>query len=336
MPSALEHAQPHAGRSPTRPRTRRPRAVALRTSRWGERGPESVPLPSSAPRRYAARQHARATTRFGGRSSGARPRLTTPASLQHSQRPVVACDMELVARLPPEGVSLVGADLGRHAELAQEAEGAPRRRRAREVEVERDLAAATEVQAPGGVREAGELGEPVAVLRGTIPASSFRRSSDSDTFELQQPTLVLDSERAVRAEPVRRDDAMARDDEPEAVARAERAHSTLRVQAPGERRELAVGDRLAPTDPRIARVSASSNPVRPSRSIATSTKSSGAGEVAREPVASGSPLPRCSPPRAAARVQRAGPRRADLPHAPAPAPLADVRGGHRRNRRIKR
>ena len=83
---------------------------------------------------------------------------------QHAQRPVVARDMELVPRLPPERMSLIGADLGGEAELAQETEGAPGRSGAREVEVERDLAASTEVQAARGMRETRELGEPVALL----------------------------------------------------------------------------------------------------------------------------------------------------------------------------
>ena len=98
---------------------------------------------------------------------------------QHLQRAVVAGDMELVARLPPEGVALIGADLGRDAQLAQETESAPRRSGAREVEVERDLAAPTEVQAARGMRETRELREPVALL--AAARSPRARSGDPQT-----------------------------------------------------------------------------------------------------------------------------------------------------------
>ena len=57
-----------------------PSSDAVRSSRCGERGPDSDPPPSSAPRRYAPRQQERATIRRGGRSSGAPRRSTTPAS----------------------------------------------------------------------------------------------------------------------------------------------------------------------------------------------------------------------------------------------------------------
>src|SRR6058998_926270 len=83
---------------------------------------------------------------------------------QHLERPVVAGDMELVPRLPREGVTLVGADLGREAEPAQEAESTPGRSGARKVEVECDLAASAQVQAARRMRETGELREPVALL----------------------------------------------------------------------------------------------------------------------------------------------------------------------------
>ncbi len=61
-------------------RTVRLRATRSRISRCGSRGPESEPAPSSAPRRYAPRQHERPTTRFGGTSSGAPDGESTPAS----------------------------------------------------------------------------------------------------------------------------------------------------------------------------------------------------------------------------------------------------------------
>src|SRR5262245_51650320 len=67
-------------------------------------------------------------------------------------------------------------------------------------------------------------------------------------LELQQPALVAEPERAVRPEPVGRDDAVARDEEPEPVRRAHRADRPLRVRVPRERRDLAVGRRLPVRD----------------------------------------------------------------------------------------
>ena len=64
---------PSAAPPPTEPTLRRndaPAGVGVRTSRCGDRGPVSEPPPRNAPRRYAPRQQARATTRPGGRSSG--------------------------------------------------------------------------------------------------------------------------------------------------------------------------------------------------------------------------------------------------------------------------
>src|SRR5512133_2260337 len=83
---------------------------------------------------------------------------------------------------------------------------------------------------------------------GAIPASSSRGTSDSDTLELQAPPLVIDPERAVRAEPTCRHDAMAGDHECEAVARAEGARGPLCVRPAGKRRQLSVRDRLASSD----------------------------------------------------------------------------------------
>src|SRR6266487_94682 len=81
---------------------------------------------------------------------------------------------------------------------------------------------------------------------GAIAASSLRTSSESDTFELQQPALVPDTAGAVATDPVRGDHAVARDDEGKPVVRANRAGGALRVRVAGERRQLAVGDDLAP------------------------------------------------------------------------------------------
>src|SRR5438132_1837392 len=59
-------------------------------------------------------------------------------------------------------------------------------------------------------------------LRGAIAASSFRRSSERDTFELQEASFVLQAEAAVAAETVGGDDSVAWEDERVAVLRAER------------------------------------------------------------------------------------------------------------------
>jgi hypothetical protein len=71
--------------------------------------------------------------------------------------------MELVPRLPAERAPLVRADLGGHAELTQEAESPTSRRGAHEVEVESDLPAPAQVEAPGRVCETRELGKAVAL-----------------------------------------------------------------------------------------------------------------------------------------------------------------------------
>ena len=56
-----------------------------------------------------------------------------------------------------------------------------------------DAASAEQMDRAGGMREAGQLRQHVAVLRGVIAASSLRRSSESDTapFQLEQPSLVV-------------------------------------------------------------------------------------------------------------------------------------------------
>ena len=73
-------ASESSSRAATAARNSAPARVAVRSSRCGSRGPESEPPPSRAPRRYAARQHERPMTRFGGRSSGALVAERTPAS----------------------------------------------------------------------------------------------------------------------------------------------------------------------------------------------------------------------------------------------------------------
>src|SRR5204863_5976390 len=86
-----------------------------------------------------------------------------PGFVQDLQGVLVSCDVELIAHRTVEGTALVGADLGRDAEAAQQAEGAPRDGGVRNVEMHGDLPAALEVDAAGRVEEARELRQPVAV-----------------------------------------------------------------------------------------------------------------------------------------------------------------------------
>ena len=80
VPRALEHVQlrarPRGDRGEERARPRSPRCGSRGA---GRSGPLSEPAPSSAPRRYAPRQHRRATTRCGGCSSGRCEASRTPA-----------------------------------------------------------------------------------------------------------------------------------------------------------------------------------------------------------------------------------------------------------------
>ena len=64
-------------------------------------------------------------------------------------------------------------------------------------------------------------------------------------LELEEAPLVLAAERSVSAKPAGGHHAVAGHDEREAVAGAERARGALGVRMPGQRGELAVGDRLA-------------------------------------------------------------------------------------------
>ena len=126
-------ARRRAARAPSAAAAAATRLGALAASRCGPRGAATAArspsrAASSAPRRYAARQHDRARRRFrGGRSRGAERASTTPASLEHLERARLAFDVELVARLPPEGAPPVGADLRADAErrAAARRPGAP-------------------------------------------------------------------------------------------------------------------------------------------------------------------------------------------------------------------
>jgi hypothetical protein len=106
------------------------------------------------------------------------PRAEDAGLVQHLERPVVPGDVELVARRPVERASTVGPDFRGDPELAEEAEGSAGDGGLGDVEVHRDLAAPTEVDASGRVKEPGELGEPVAVAqrrdRGQLGAEILR------------------------------------------------------------------------------------------------------------------------------------------------------------------
>src|SRR3979411_722698 len=72
-------------------------------------------------------------------------------------------DVQLVARGTVERVLLVRADLRLDVEGAQESERATCDGRAREIELQRELAATAQVAADGDVEEARELGETIAI-----------------------------------------------------------------------------------------------------------------------------------------------------------------------------
>src|SRR5438034_4898533 len=171
---------------------------------------------------------------------------------------------------------------------------------------------------------------------GLIPASSFRSSSDSDTFELQETALVVDAERAIRAEPVGRHDAVTGNDDREPVPSAERSRCTLRVRTAGECRQLAVRHRLAAADPaeRLRQLTLElRRAVELDRHVEEVVWL--AREVAREPLGERVvPAARLDRGPGQLVVQQTIPFEPDLPHAPAGRFVARVRGGHPRNRRI--
>jgi hypothetical protein len=84
--------------------------------------------------------------------------------VQNLQGVLVSGDVKLVPSRAVESTALVRADLGRDAEAAKEAEGTPGHGRARNVDVDGDLSATPEVDAPSAVKEAGELRKAVALF----------------------------------------------------------------------------------------------------------------------------------------------------------------------------
>lgn len=73
-----------------------------------------------------------------------------------------------------------------------------------------------------------------------MAASSCRRSSESDTFELQQTSFVLHAQRAVRADACCGDNAVTGNDQAEAVVGAERSGGALGARVAREASEIAV------------------------------------------------------------------------------------------------
>lgn len=74
---------------------------------------------------------------------------------------LVAGDVQLVARTSFEGTARIRSDLAADAERPEQAEGPPRHRRVADVEVNGHFTSTAEVNASGGMEEAGELGEPI-------------------------------------------------------------------------------------------------------------------------------------------------------------------------------
>ena len=174
---------------------------------------------------------------------------------EHAERALRALDVELVARRAIEGPRRVGADLRRDAQLGEQRERAPDDGRGREVEVERDRAAAAEMHRARRVEERGDLRQPVAAarrrdrreLRADV-VDERAGAHRSHSLEREQTTLQLGPGGAVPSDAVRRDDAVARDDQREAVVGAERPGRSRAPGPAGERGELAVRDDLAPGD----------------------------------------------------------------------------------------
>ena len=81
-----------------------------------------------------------------------------------------------------------------------------------------------------------------------MAASSCRRSSESDTLELQEASLVLHAQRAVGAESSRGDHAVTGDDQTEAVVGAERSGGALSAGMACQASEVAVRNNFSVGD----------------------------------------------------------------------------------------
>jgi hypothetical protein len=78
-------------------------------------------------------------------------------------------DVQLVPGRSGERALPIGAQLGAHADVAEQSERAPGYGGLAHVEVQRHLASAVDVEPPRGVEEPGELSEPIAIRRGHDP-----------------------------------------------------------------------------------------------------------------------------------------------------------------------
>ena len=107
------------------------------------------------------------------------PRAQHPGLVEHLERAALTLDVELVARPALEGAAPVAADLTPDAEAAKQRERPTRNRRAGHVQVDGHLAAAAQVDRPGGVEERRQLRELVALPprgdRGELVANVLRK-----------------------------------------------------------------------------------------------------------------------------------------------------------------
>src|SRR5712692_10725375 len=94
------------------------------------------------------------------------PRAQYSGFVQDLQSVLVTGDVQLVARPSLERAAAVRSELRGNAKPAQKAERAASDGRVGDVEVDRDLAAAFQVNAAGRVKEPGELSEPIALVPG--------------------------------------------------------------------------------------------------------------------------------------------------------------------------
>jgi hypothetical protein len=85
---------------------------------------------------------------------------------EHAQRVGVSIDVELKPSRGIERPSPIGADLGAEPAVAEKGKSAPRGGAAPEVEMERPVAAAAQVETAGGMEERRELRSPIALALG--------------------------------------------------------------------------------------------------------------------------------------------------------------------------
>ena len=227
-----------------------------------------------------------------------------------------------------------------------------------------DRTPAAQVHGAGGVEERRDLRQPVAAARrrdrGELRADVVGQRAGAHSahaFEREQAPLQLRPGAAVAADPVRRDDPVARDDQRVAVVGAERSRRARRPGPAGERGELAVGDDLAPGDrpggrgelalqrrrplevDRDVRRTRSARPRGARRSAGTDPARRRHGRVTTRPVAFvlGASLPHWGKASVAA-SERAGPRvPLGRPAAPASRPDAvPLRPAHALAQRLRR